>query len=318
MLVVAAAVVVSERTGRAKTSFEGDSFQWPVMGTIAEFSSRDGADFAERERALTADAFREVQRDLSVFAADSLIGRVNRGEKVTMAADTNLCKVLTFALGVAEATSGAFDPTVNPLMRVWGFRGGTPAVPSPAALSNVLEVVGWRHVVLVHDGDDIKLSLDAAGAELDLGGIAKGYAVDLAFERLRAAGATNFMINLGGNIRVSGSPSETRKDWMVAVRDPSGKMGCCRLSRPLKSGEAVATSGSYERYVEINGRRFSHIIDPRTGWPVDNGLGSVSVIASSAMKADAYSTALFVLGEASGREIVREDAECEVLFIRER
>lgn len=316
-LVIVAAVVVSVRAGGKKASFEGESFQWPVMGTIAEFSSRDGRAYAVQERDIVAEAFREVERDLSVFAAGSLISRVNCGETVRMSADTNLYQVLAFALDVAKTTSGAFDPTVNPLMRAWGFRGGTPAVPSAETLSNVLSVVGWRHVVLVSEGDLATLSLDVPGAELDLGGIAKGYAVDLAFERLRSAGATNFMLNLGGNIRVSGGPSKERSDWTVAVRDPSGKGICLRLPRPLKSGEAVATSGSYERFVEIGGRRYSHIVDPRTGWPVENGLGSVSVVAPSAMKADAYSTALFVLGETAGREVMPGNGDCEVLFVPE-
>ena len=157
--------------------------------------------------------------------------------------------------------------------------------------------------------------VSAGGAELDFGAIAKGYAVDLAYERLVESGFTDFLINLGGNIRVCGSPEPGRKEWNVAVRDPSGRRPPSLLPRPLRSGEAVATSGSYERFIEIDGRRFSHIIDPRTGHPVDNGLGSVSVIAPSAMMADAYSTTLFVLGREQGAAFLAKRPQCTVLFI---
>ena len=135
--------------------------------------------------------------------------------------------------------------------------------------------------------------------ELDLGGIAKGAAVDYAFERLRAAGYADFVVNLGGNIRVSGRPHPRRRTWHVAVRDPGNPSRTVDGALELADGEAVATSGSYERFVEIGGRRYSHIIDPRTGMPVARG-GSVSVVAPSAMRADAWSTAFFVQGKSAG------------------
>lgn len=293
------------------------SFSWPAMGTVAEFSMRADGITAERAQKLAATAFTLVETNLSVFAADSAVSRLNKGETISMASDAPFVKVVRFALETAEASGGAFDPTVNPLMRAWGFRGGTPSIPSETALSNALASVGWRRISLV-DGKPGEIVVSAGGAELDFGAIAKGYAVDLAYERLVESGFMDFLINLGGNIRVCGSPEPGRKEWNVAVRDPSGRRPPSPLPRPLRSGEAVATSGSYERFVEIDGRRFSHIIDPRTGMPVDNGLGSVSVIAPSAMMADAYSTALFVLGREAGSAFTARQPQCTAIFITQQ
>ena len=289
------------------------SFSWPAMGTVAEFSMRVDGVAAERAQRLAAEAFREVETNLSVFVADGALSRLNRGEAVGVAPDSPLAAVLRFALETAGDSGGAFDPTVNPLMRAWGFRGGTPAVPSEVVLSNALASVGWRRISMSDDRDGVMVS--AGGAELDFGAIAKGYAVDLAYGRLVAEGFSDFLLNLGGNIRVCGSPEPGREEWNIAVRDPSGRNPPSPLPRPLRSGEAVATSGSYERFVEIDGRRYSHIIDPRTGMPVDNGLGSVSVIAPSAMIADAYSTTLFVLGREAGARFIARRPECTAMFI---
>ncbi len=300
--------------GQWKKDMRTQSFSWPAMGTVAEFSMRADGITAERAQKLAANAFRLVETNLSVFVADSAISRLNKGETIRLAPDSPLAVVARFARETAEASGGAFDPTVNPLMRAWGFRGGTPSLPSATTLSNALASVSWRRLSIGNAASgEIKVS--AGGAELDFGAIAKGYAVDLAYDRLVANGFTDFLINLGGNIRVSGSPEPGRKEWNIAVRDPSGRHPPSPLPRPLRDGEAVATSGSYERFVEIEGRRYSHIIDPRTGIPVDNGLGSVSVIAPTAMEADAYSTTLFVLGRKAGAAFLSAHPGYTAVFI---
>ena len=300
--------------GQRKPDMRAQSFAWPAMGTVAELSIRTDGENAERARTSAANAFRLVETNLSVFVTDSAVSRLNRGETIRIAPDSPFAAVTRFALETAEASGGAFDPTVNPLMRAWGFRGGVPSIPTETDISNALASVGWRRVSL-SNGNSGEVVVSAGGAELDFGAIAKGYAVDLAYESLMASGFTDFLLNLGGNIRVCGTPEPGRREWNVAVRDPSGRHPPSPLPRPLRSGEAVATSGSYERFVEIDGRRHSHIIDPRTGHPVDNGLGSVSVIAPSAMMADAYSTTLFVLGREAGSSFIAKRPHCTAVFI---
>ncbi len=291
------------------------SFAWPAMGTVAEFEAAGDPAMAARMRNVVADAFAEVEEELSVFLTNSVVSRLNRGEAVEVPESGHAATVIGFALETAEASGGAFDPTVGPLMRVWGLRGGGGALPPLNVISNTLASVGWWRVRLVPVGEG-RVRISTRGAEIDLGGIAKGYAVDLAVHRLAEAGRTDFLVNLGGNIRVHGAPATGRADWNIAVRDPSGRRPPSPLPRHLRSGEAVATSGSYERFVEINGKRFSHIIDPRIGTPVDNGLASVSVIAPSAMMADAYSTTLFVLGGKAGAAFLATRPGCTAAFIK--
>lgn len=276
------------------------TFHFLSMGTVASATFHGDSD-ATAGAEIVRGAFGEVEANLSVFSPTSMISRLNVGGAITVPdagvhpTGFDFAFVLDSALGIARDTDGAFDPTVNPLMRLWGFRGGGARMPPDAAVSEALAKTGWRSVLREAGGNGVTFSFAAPGMELDLGGMAKGYAVDLAFERLRAAGFRDFLINLGGNIRVSGNPEPGRDSWHVAVRDPDDPSKTTGEAIALTNGQAVATSGSYARFVEIDGRRYSHIIDPRTGHPVEPG-GSVSVVAPSAMLADGYSTAYFVMG----------------------
>ena len=290
---------------RLKNEPEYNSRQWLTMGTVAVYNSYSGAVDAEAE--IVRKAFDEVSRELNLFSASSALSQLNDKRELVISAEqsanTNLLSVLSLALRVSQLTDGAFDPTINPLMRLWGFRKGTgvPQIPSDEALQKALSRVGYQHISISTNLDSsITIRLVKEGLELDLGGIAKGYAVDLAYERLVKSGATNFLINLGGNIRVCGTPSKNRTLWSIAIRDPYNPDRTTGEVVNLASGEAVATSGSYERFVIIDGKRYSHIIDPRNGLPVER-TDSVTVIAPTAVIADAFSTARFVNGEESAR-----------------
>ncbi len=276
-----------------------------TMSTVASLTTYGAtADRHDALLSLAKGAFDEVEAELSLFRPDSILARLNAEGRVTLPVkrgptECDPLRVVAFALEIARETNGAFDPTVNPLMRLWGFRKGAVLYdpPSEAALSNALGKVGYRHVgIVTNDDGTATVTLDQTGVELDLGGIAKGYAVDLAYDRLVAAGAEDFLIDLGGNIRAGGSPRSDGSPWRIGVRDPGDPTKTVGDPIALPGGYAVATSGSYERYVEIGGRRYSHIIDPRTGLPVARG-GSVSVVAPTAMEADARSTARFVGGD---------------------
>lgn len=285
------------------------------MGTAASATFYGGD--AEKGALIVREAFEEVEAAASIFRADSPVARLNATGSVRLQAATpgrfDLAALLRRTLDASRETDGAFDPTVNPLMALWGFRAsGAPASePTDEAVAAACGRVGWTNVVIAAAPDDgtslasTDISFARPGMELDLGGIAKGAAIDYAFDKLRSAGFDNFLLNLGGNIRVSGGPEDGRDEWHVAVRDPANPSQTTGQTVVLRSGEAVATSGSYERYVEIDGRRYSHIIDPRTGRPVERQ-GSVSVIADTAERADALSTAFFVqgLGAADGSAAV--------------
>ncbi len=299
-------------TGRVKNSRM-------VMGTFAEVTA-DAADHATAQRAVAAAFARleDVNRLMSDYSADSEVGRLNAlavGENLVVSAETFHC--LERSAEVARLSGGAFDYTCRPLVRLWKQAGRDDKLPSEDALRETLARVGWQKVKL--DPATRTVTPTVPGLQIDLGGSAKGYALDLAAEALRAAGATHGLVNVGGDVRALG-PQADGRPWRIGVRDPfktSRNQPDIELFCTLElSGGAVATSGEQERYYIIEGRRYSHIVDPRSGRPAEQS-SSVTVIAPDGLTADAWATALSVLSVAEGRDLIdrKEVTGLEVLWI---
>ena len=214
------------------------------------------------------------------------------GEAVSYAADDPLPKLIETALAISDATSGAFDPTLAPVLDAWGFTKETRRVPSADELAELLARTGRDKIALEKTADGYLVTL-SGGAQLDLGGIAKGYAADLLRAQLEKEGVTSATLDLGGDVFVMGKKSDG-SDWRIAVKDP-GDTGSY-LGIVSASDAFIVTSGVYERYFEENGVRYHHILDPKTGCPAESGLVSVTVLCKNGAWADALSTACFVLG----------------------
>ncbi len=214
------------------------------------------------------------------------------GETVSYAADDPLPQLIETALAISEATGGAFDPTLAPVLDAWGFTKDTRRVPPADELAALLAHTGRGKVALekTAEGESVTL-LD--GAQLDLGGIAKGYAADLLRAQLEKEGVASAALDLGGDVFVMGKKSDG-SDWRIAVKDPGDTESY--LGIVAASDAFIVTSGVYERYFEENGVRYHHILDPRTGCPAESGLVSVTVVCKNGAWADALSTACFVLG----------------------
>ena len=285
---------------------------WQSMGTFAEVmaaadeqSALDGATAGAKKR------LESLEARLSIFQPVSEISNLNRSAgKSSVRLSRETAEVLGLALRYAEGSGGAFDPTVGQLVRFWGFNKGSPpaSLPNQEEIATVLQRVGYCHLIVSNGA----AFLDREGMEVDLGGIAKGYAVDVCWREMAANKVKNFMVNLGGNIRCRGT-AESGRAWSVGVKDPFDRdrnIGAIRLA----DGMAVATSGNYEKFVEIGGKRYSHIVDPRTGRPVE-GVASVTVIATNAVEADAMSTAIFVLGMKDAKPVLSRMPDCHVIFI---
>jgi FAD:protein FMN transferase len=233
----------------------------------------------------------------SRFLPDSLIARINAAagrEPVAVDAEADalfaLCDQLWFL------TRGILDPTAGPLVRLWDWKTGR--VPGEAELAAALALVGWRKV----QRQPGRIFLPQFGMALDLGGMGKEYAVDQLVLRLVQGGATGVLVDLGADVRVHGVPPDGRPAWKIGLENPQ-RPGAAWADVVL-SGGAVATSGDYVRAFEAGGRRFGHILDPRTGRPVDNGLRAVHVLAPSCTQAGMLSTAAFVLGPDEGRKLL--------------
>ena len=189
---------------------------------------------------------------------------------------------------MAKETGGALDPTIYPVLTAWGFTTGKNRVPKETEIRTLLEHVGYEKVIL--DGQTLTLPEEM---ELDLGAVGKGYAGDLTADLVKEHGLESALLNIGGNIQAVGSRPDG-EDWRLAIRSPygEGEVGLLKVSDC-----AVVTSGNYERYFTAkDGTRYGLIIDPKTGYPVDNGLASVTIVTEEGKMGDALSTALFVKG----------------------
>ncbi len=280
-----------------------------VMGTKA-WVTVAGLRDADAERAAQA-AFREMYRIESVMSTwrpSSELSRLNEASNgAPFAVSRELYSIIDSSLFYAHATAGAFDATVRPLVRLWGFQGGEPKLPSDEEIALALSRVGYRAVTLDSAASTVALP---AGMQIDLAGIAKGYAVDRCVAILAGLGVRNAFVNIGGNIYAMGAPPG-KNGWTIGVRDPNG--GLEMAGALVLRDEAVATSGNYENFVEIEGKRYGHSIDPRTGRPVSHVL-SVTVVAPTALAADALSTGLFVLGPDDARVVVERLNGVAALF----
>lgn len=233
-------------------------------------------------------AFDRVNADMSTYRDDSRLSVLNRSEpRAWVDTGGDLATVLTAAQRFHEMTDGAFDPTVFPLMRLWGFRGGPSRIPADDEIDSVLKAVGMELVEV--DTTQGRAKRSRAGTTIDLGGIAKGYALDLAKRDAIEAGATSGLLDLGGNLLVFGADAA----GPVAIQDPADPESV--VGRVELADASVASSGGYERFVTIDGKRYGHLIDPRTGWPADL-VASVTVVARDGMTADAIATACVVMG----------------------
>jgi len=285
------------------------------MGTVASvIAGAQESARVEEYAALCQGRMREIEAALSLYRPDSELCRLNAlSGKGALTVGEHLRANLALAIRFGVLSGGAFDVTVGPVVRLWGFSGGN--VPSewvgPERLAEALDRVGYSRIRLTGD----QAVLEGTNMVVDLGGIAKGYAVDLCCEALLRRGARNFVVNLGGNMRAYGRPERGRA-WQIGVRDPFNT-GAIVGRLDLAEGMAVSTSGNYERFVEIGGKRYAHIIDPRTGYPVQ-GMAGVTVVAPSAADADALSTALFVLGVKAGEKVIASVSNGAALFIPDR
>ncbi len=291
---------------------ESDERVQLLMGTTARVKVW-ASDSAHCDLAINAafEAFVAVDREMSTYRTDSELTRLNReGSRQWVPIGKSLMDVLSASIQFSRLTAGAFDPTVFPLVRLWGFRSHDPRLPTNEDIAEALKATGIRHLLLGTEGRRAKFRTQKVS--LDLGGIAKGYALDIARDAAIEAGASAGLLDLGGNLFSFGESAQ----GLVAIQHPtrSGEV----LGHIQLAEKAVATSGGYEKFVEIDGRRYGHIIDPRTGYPASD-IKSVTVVADEGVAADALSTACFVLGTDACVDLVsdRERTECVVAWMEE-
>jgi thiamine biosynthesis lipoprotein len=259
------------------------------------------------------EALRQVEQRMSIYQSTSALSRINR-----LAADTwvpleaDLLTVIAAALEVARQSDEALDVTVLPLMHLWGFVQHAGRVPTASDIAATLPLVDYRHVQLDPARSAIRFTRKGVG--LDLGGIAKGFAVDNALQALLTQGVSRAIVNAGGDLFAMGTaPSEA--PWLVDVQHPS--IAGRTLATMHVHNRSVATSGDYEKFFEHDGKRYCHLIDPRSGYPVQD-IASVTVLADTTMQADALSTAAFILGPEKGFALLEQLPKVEGVMVVRR
>jgi thiamine biosynthesis lipoprotein len=248
-----------------------------------------------------------LNQQMSTYLPNSELSAVNQAEaEQWLPVSDELFEVVQLAQTVSKQSDGAFDITVGPLVNLWGFgpieNGVTVSEPTAAEIADASSSIGYQYFELDHES--LSLRKNVQGLYLDLSAIAKGYGVDKVATYLDGLNITNYLVEIGGELRARGV-SHRGDAWRIALEKPqAGERDIQRIV--VLSDFAVATSGDYRNYVEYNGKRFSHTIDPRKGKPVSHRLASVTVLAEQAVLADAWATALMVLGEEEGYKLAEE------------
>jgi thiamine biosynthesis lipoprotein len=259
------------------------------------------------------EVFEEIDRldqQMSNYKPESELSVINRdAAQHEMIVEPRLFGLIQYSLLASQESGGAFDITVGPLMKHWGFFRGQGRLPSPAEISQVLKAVGYQHIHLARERRGVRF--DVSGVEIDLGGIAKGYAVDQAVEILHLNGIAAALVSSGtSSIFALGSPPGER-GWKVTVRDPFEAGKAADVFR--LQNFALSTSGNYEKFFRVGGKTYCHIMDPHTGWPVENMLSTVAV-APTGTESEVLTKIFFVGGVEKSRPYLASHANALGVF----
>ena len=333
LILIAMIVVAGSLSGCGSTgTWSGYSKQSFYFDTICEitifdldpayFDDLTEDNFEDTSNALITDAFKlmsEYEKTLSRTIDGSDIDRINKASGEATAVNEETLQVISKGIGFGDLSGGVFDITVGKASALWDFHesleeGGTE-VPSAEALKEASEHIDYKAISMDEASGTVRL--DDPEMMLDLGGIAKGYIADRVSEYLRGLGVTSGIVNLGGNIEVIGGKAgslgaslEEQSDFSLGIRDPLDETGGLLGIYPGRD-VTIVTSGTYERFIEVDGVKYHHILDPETGWPVDTDVLQVSVIAGAGHSADCdgLSTVCLALGSDKGTELIKGLAE---------
>ncbi|SDC60809.1 FAD:protein FMN transferase [Geotoga petraea] len=266
---------------------------YDVLGTVVNIRVAGDKVSSETLLDIAGKELDRIHNKFSTNVESSVVNQLNKNGSLKL--DEESLFLFQSSLNLAQITGGAFDPTIRPIIKIWGFDDtkAQKQVPTQKQIEKNLEKVSYKLVEINEEKSTIKFLKE--GMEVDLGGIAKGYAVDRVIKRIKQIDpyASGF-VEAGGDVGVIG-PKNNNLSWVIGLRNPFSSNPYDSVEKIyLKSG-AVVTSGNYERYFVEDDVRYHHLIDPKTGYPA-RGLASVTVISESAMIADAYSTALFIMG----------------------
>lgn len=281
-----------------------------VLGTVCTVRLLEGGSTKTTDEVFAR--LTQIENRMSANKDGTEIAAVNSGAggaPVKVSEDTFY--VISQALRYAELSGGAFDPTIGPFVKLWNIGDDSARIPSKAEIAAALPLVGYRNVELNQSARTVRLA--KAGMRLDLGAIAKGYAADEVAAILEKHGVKAAVVDLGGNVLVYGKKKDA-SPWRVGIQDPKTERGEY-LGLVTGGAMTVVTSGIYERFFIQDGVRYHHILSTSTGYPINNGLVSVSIMTGRSIDADALSTSVFALGLDAGRKLVESLPGVYAIFV---
>ena len=288
--------------------------RWAALGTRCEVQYVCADD--NNARAFEAEVVNWVtafEAKYSRFRPDSLVSRINAAAGCDwVPVDAEMEQFLDLSGSLYQLTQGVLDVTALPLMRLWDYRAAQPRIPSEAEITAAKRLVGFQKI----QRKSGLVRLPEAGMALDFGGWGKEYAVDIAAQIARKHGIVNALVDFGHDLFAMGA-SPGKPAWHIGLEDPARPGEACWSSLAARD-VGVASSGDYIRGFTLNGKRYGHIVDPRTGWPVANGCRQVNVIAKACVQAGALSTAIFILGPEIGLKIVQDLMTAEACVVTDR
>lgn len=316
LIIITMAVSFSGCKTEKKHHIEKTEYLMNTIMTIRIFDKEDEEILDE-----AFERLKEIENKMSNTISTSEISLVNKNAGIrSVQVSDDVYYVLEKAKYYAELTKGAYEPTIGPLVDLWNIseeKGKkNPTIPSDEEILREKNKVGYKKIDLLENN---YVFLREEGMKLDLGGIVKGYAADEAKKILEDKGVKSAIIDLGGNIYAVGSKNSNSKEeeWKIGVQNPfSNKM--VELGILNVEDKSIVTSGDYERYFEIGDKRYHHILDSKTGYPVENELSAVSIVSDLSIDGDALSTAIFVLGVEKGTELINKIEGVEAIFITKK
>lgn len=316
------AVVFACSLAACKKEAEVISLSGKTMGTTYHVKYiDDGAvsESSQKTHEQVDSILKDVNAKMSTYIKDSELSRFNQNTQVNTPIEisADFAKVLAEAIRIHQITEGSLDVTVGPVVNLWGFgpEKRPERQPTPEQLAERQSWVGLDKITLDMSGQTPTLSKSVPQVYIDLSSIAKGFGVDQVAEKLEQLNVQNYMVEIGGEIRAKGKNAEG-KLWQIAIEKPN-MTGERAVENVIGlNNMAMATSGDYRIYFEENGKRFTHEIDPKTGYPIQHHLASITVFTPTTMTADGLSTGLFVLGEEKALEVAEKNDLAVYLIIK--
>lgn len=298
---------------------DGMVLEGRTMGTFWRVSLAGVA--ADRRAALQTAVQQQLDNDdheLSTWKNDSVLSRFNQYRGTDpQPVSNNMADIVTLSLRIGQQTQGAMDITVGPLVNLWGFGPDKQPVKTPDAqqIAAARALTGLQHLQVINRAGQAWLQKDLPGLYVDLSTVGEGFATDHLARLMEREGINNYLVSVGGAVLTRGKNAQGNA-WQVAIQKPTDKENAVQAIVDLQ-GHGISTSGSYRNYYELDGKRISHVIDPRSGRPIDHKLVSVTVISPTALEADAWDTGLMVLGPERAKEVVTREGLAVMMIMKE-